>query len=111
MNDNPITITLTSGKQTESCVIKNQRNICGLKNVEETEMKMKLECKKTPCELSWIILQPGSFSEDGLHEIDQLVEINQNFNHATVVASCNDPNLKTFASDLKLYTNSNYQVV
>jgi hypothetical protein len=40
-----------------------------------------------------------------------LVQINQDFNHATVVASCNDPNLKTFSADLKLYTDSAYEKI
>jgi hypothetical protein len=67
LTDNPITITLISGKTTETCPFKNPWNICGIKKIEETDMKLKLECKKTPCELSWVILQPASFSQDGLH--------------------------------------------
>lgn len=32
-------------------------------------MKLKIECKKLPCELSWIIYQPNVVTEDGSTEI------------------------------------------
>jgi hypothetical protein len=67
LNDNPITVTLISGKITESCIFKNKRNICALNRIEDRNNKLKIECKKTPCELSWTLLQPDSFIEDGLH--------------------------------------------
>jgi len=36
------------------------------------------------------------------------VEVNQDYNHATIIVSCNDPNIKTFTKDVQLYTNSAY---
>lgn len=71
-------------------------------------MKLKIECKSTPCELSWVIYQPPVITEDGSNKIESFVEVNQNYNHATLIVSCNDPNIKTFSSDIKLYTNSLY---
>lgn len=71
-------------------------------------MKLKIECKSTPCELSWVIYQPGALSKDGEAGIESLVEVNQDYNHATIIVSCNDPNIKTFTSDIQLYTNSAY---
>jgi hypothetical protein len=71
-------------------------------------MKLKIECKTTPCELSWVIYQPPVITEDGSSKIESFVEVNQNYNHATLIVSCNDPNIKTFSSDIQLYTNSLY---
>lgn len=40
-----------------------------------------------------------------------MVEVNQDYDHATIIVSCNDPNIKTFTSDIQLYTNSDYTKV
>ena len=74
-------------------------------------MKLKIECKSTPCELSWVIYQPAAIDRDGKNEIERFVEVNQDYNHATIIVSCNDPNIKSFIDDLKLYTNSLYQKI
>ncbi len=39
--------------------------MCSLKNVTEEEIELKINCKKTPCELSWLIVQPPAFEKDG----------------------------------------------
>jgi hypothetical protein len=72
-------------------------------------MKLKISCKKTPCELSWIILQPSVVVDDVFHSSDQLVEVNKDKNHALVRVYCNNPDLAaTFADSLLLYTTSRY---
>ena len=59
-----------------------------------------------PCDLSWKVLQPNAIETDGRHEIDELVEVNNNFNHGILVATCSDPNIKDYYKSLHLYTNS-----
>lgn len=97
LKDNPITISLVSGTTTETCVFNSHSNMCGINKVDEETMKLKIECKKLPCELSWIIYQPNVVAADGTAEIEKFVEVNQNYDHATIIVSCNDPNIKTFA--------------
>lgn len=72
---------------------------------------MKIECKTAPCQLSWIIYQPPVLSEDGKHGIETFVEVNKDYDHATIIVSCNDPNIKTFSKDINLFTNSAYTKV
>jgi hypothetical protein len=108
LKENPITISIVSGSIVETCVFKSFSNMCGINKVEEATMKLKIECKKVPCELSWIIYQPDSVAEDGSTEIEKFMQVNQNYDHATIVVSCNDPNIKTFKDDIQLYTNSDY---
>jgi hypothetical protein len=55
-----------------------------------------------------VIYQPAVVSEDGTSDIENFVEVNQDYNHATIIASCNDPNIKSFTKDIQLYTNSLY---
>ena len=45
-------------------------------------------------------------SIDGKHEIDELIDVNNNYDHAILVAACSDPNIKDLSSQLLLYTNS-----
>lgn len=56
---NPITITLTAGQDTTSCVFDSYSKLCSLSKVGVDKMKLKIECKATPCELSWEIIQPA----------------------------------------------------
>lgn len=46
-----------------------------------------------------------------MHNIDELVQINKEVNHAILMASCADPNVKDFQQQLHLYTNSRYQTI
>lgn len=39
--------------------------MCALKEAKDATMKLKIECKNTPCELSWVIYQPAAESKDG----------------------------------------------
>jgi len=39
--------------------------MCGLKLVNQATMNLRIECKTTPCELSWVIYQPAVLSKDG----------------------------------------------
>jgi len=43
--------------------------MCSLKNITNSAMKLGIKCEKTPCELSWIILQPALVEDDGDHDI------------------------------------------
>ena len=70
-----------------------------------------MECSKTPCEMSWLIEQPGLNEEDGKHSVDQLVSINKASTHASVKVTCNNPDVESFADHLVLYTNSAYKKV
>lgn len=36
------------------------------------------------------------------------MQVNEKYDHATLLVSCNDPNVKTFSEDIKLFTNSKY---
>lgn len=69
LKDNPITISLVSGTITETCVFDSYSNMCGINKVDEETMKLKIECKQLPCELSWIIYQPNVVTTDGTTEI------------------------------------------
>lgn len=110
LTENPINITLTTGASTVTCPFTSYTNLCSLPKVTETDMKLKIACKKTPCELSWIILQPPTHEEDGDHDLDQLVAVNQDYQHASLKVVCNNPDLKeTFASEVKLYSNSKFK--
>lgn len=85
--------------------------MCSLKNATEDEIELKINCKRAPCELSWVIVQPAALDKDGQHKIDNLVQINKDYNHAGIVVTCNDPNLKDFHEKIKLFTNSKYNKV
>jgi hypothetical protein len=67
--DNPITITLDADKDTATCVFDSYSKLCSLSKVEVEKMKLKIECKKTPCELSWEIIQPAVQETDGDHKL------------------------------------------
>lgn len=56
--DNPVTITLDAGSDKATCVFDSYTKLCSLSKVTVTDMKLKIECKKAPCELSWEIIQP-----------------------------------------------------
>lgn len=109
---NPITITLTAGQDSTSCLFDSYSKLCSLSKVEVEKMKLKIECKATPCELSWEIVQPAVQEADGEHKFDQLVAVNADNNHAALKVSCDNPELKdSFASAISLYTNSKFQRV
>ncbi len=109
--DNPIKVELVSKEETVSCTFNTVHNMCSLKNIQQEEVEVKIECKKVPCELSWKMFQPKAIEGDGMHNIDELVEINKDYNHAMLIASCPDPNVVNFNSQLKLFTNSKYETV
>ena len=72
-------------------------------------MKLKIECKSTPCELRWEIIQPAVKEDDGDSPLDHLVAVNADKDHAMLKVSCTNPEIKeTFADRIQLYTNSNY---
>ena len=56
------------------------------------------------------MVQPESIEVDGKHQLNHLVSVNQDKNHAILKAYCTDPELKDdLASNLRLYTNSAYE--
>jgi hypothetical protein len=80
--------------------------------VTTTSVKLGIACKKTPCELSWEIVQPAVQEDDGDSPLDQLVAVNADNNHAVLKVSCANPELKeSFADSIQLYTNSRYKRV
>jgi len=58
LKDNPITIILEAGSDTVTCNFTSYSSLCSLPKITVSDVKLKLSCKKAPCELSWDILQP-----------------------------------------------------
>jgi hypothetical protein len=108
--DNPVTITLDAGTDKATCVFDSFTKLCSLSKVTVTDMKLRLECKKTPCEVSWEIIQPPVQEADGDQVLDQLVAVNADSNHGALKVSCNNPEIReSFADQVQLYTNSRYK--
>lgn len=88
LEENPITITLKDGEQVKSCVFNTYTQLCALPKVGKETMTLSIECKKTPCELSWLLLQPPVFESDGEHSVDNLVSVNKEKDHAALKIYC-----------------------
>ena len=46
-----------------------------------------------------------------MHNVNDLVEINKDFDHAILLAKCSDPNVQSFSEKLNLFTNSKYNKI
>jgi hypothetical protein len=109
---NPITVTLTSGDQSIACVLQRFFGLCSIPKVASDKTQLRLECKSKPCEARWELVQPETVEVDGKHEINHLVSINKDKNHAILKAYCSDPELKeTMRTALRLYTNSFFEPI
>ena len=109
---NEITVTIASDKVNQKCTIKGFYGICSLASMEGSSPTLKMECKNTPCEVRWELVQPETIEVDGQHKINHLVSINKDKNHAILKIFCSDPQLKDqVKTDLDLYTNSKYDKV
>lgn len=56
--ENPIKISFESNGEKSECTFNTVHNMCALKNVQEESIEVKIACRTTPCELSWVIVQP-----------------------------------------------------
>lgn len=110
LSENPVTIILKDGSNSNKCLFNRYTKLCVLPKTVENMTELGIQCSKTPCELSWVIVQPGVLEQDGSHALDSLVSINKDKNHAAVEVICDSPEVPAeFSESLILYTNSNYR--
>lgn len=76
LSKNPITVTLKEG-EFKTCVFNSYTQLCVLPKVTSDKGTLELECQSTPCEMSWMIIQPATQQDDGDHSTDSLVSVNK----------------------------------
>ena len=91
---NDITVTMASEKDKQTCTITAFYGLCVLPKLTGEKATLSMTCKKAPCELRWELMQPETVEVDGKHELNHLVSVNKDKNHAILKVFCSDPALK-----------------
>lgn len=83
-----------------------------MREPKENKLNIKLQCKQTPCSISWMVFQPetnGISSHQTNLVAHSLYSLEESNRHVIARVICNDPDFKTFYEDVEVYANGHYQ--
>ena len=107
VDKNNINITLKANAEKVQCLFDSYDDLCVIKEIQETaNMTLEIKCQKLPCDLSWTIFQPIAKNPTDNQTLQDLYELSNTQKHMIAIISCNDPAIKTFKDDVKIYSDN-----